>query len=306
VELDVLVVGSVNVDVIARVPVLPAPGTTVTGGTLERHGGGKGANQAVAAARLGARVGLIAAVGDDPDGAEAVADLRRERIDVSGIAMLENTATGVALIVVDDGGENQIAVASGANQELDAATVAAALDRIELTPGGVCLVGFEVSDAAIEVAAQWASAGGHRVLIVPAPARRLTEALIACAPILTPNAGEAAELSDESSPRAAAVALSRRTTSPVAVTLGKSGVVVADGDLVEAIPAYETTPMDTTGAGDTFSGALAVGLAESRPFIEAVQRAQAAAALSTRTVGARTGMPTSVELEVFLADRVPD
>jgi ribokinase len=303
VELDVLVVGSVNVDVIARVPVLPAPGTTVTGGTLERHGGGKGANQAVAAARLGARVGLIAAVGDDPDGAEAVAELRREGIDVSGIAMLENTATGVALIVVDDGGENQIAVASGANQELDAATVTGALDGIELTSGGVCLVGFEVSDAAIEVAAQWASAGGHRVLIVPAPARRLTEALIACTPILTPNAGEAAALSDERSPGAAAAALSRRTTSPVAVTLGKSGVVVADGDRVESIPAYETTAVDTTGAGDTFSGALAVGLSESRPFGEAVQRAQAAAALSTRTVGARTGMPTSVELEAFLADR---
>lgn len=300
-ELDVLVVGSVNVDVIVRVPVLPAPGTTVIGGRLERHGGGKGANQAVAAARLGARVGLIAAVGDDPDGAEAVAELRREGIDVSGIATLENTATGVALIVVDDRGENQIAVASGANEELNAAMVAGALDGIELAPGGVCLVGFEVSDAAIEVAAHWASAGGHRVLIVPAPARRLSETLIACAPILTPNAGEAAELSEERSPRVAAVALSRRTTNPVAVTLGEDGVVVADGDRVESIPAYETTVKDTTGAGDTFSGALAVGLSESRPFTEAVQRAQAAAALSTRTVGARTGMPTSVEVKTLLA-----
>jgi ribokinase len=303
VELDVLVVGSVNVDVIVRVPVLPAPGMTVTGGTLERHGGGKGANQAVAAARLGARVGLVAAVGDDPSGDEAVAELRREGIDVSGIAMLDNTATGVALIVVDDGGENQIAVASGANQKLSAAMVAAALDGIDLAPGGVCLVGFEVSDAAIEVAAQWASAGGHRVLVVPAPARRLTEALLACVPILTPNGGEAAELSGEPSPRAAAATLSRRTTSPVAVTLGESGVVVADGDLVDSIPAYPTTAKDTTGAGDTFSGALAVGLSESRPFTEAAQRAQAAAALSTRTVGARTGMPTSVELEDFLAGR---
>lgn len=300
-DLDVLVVGSVNVDIVVRVPALPAPGTTVTGGALERHGGGKGANQAVAAARLGARVGVIAAVGDDPDGDEAVATLRREGIDVSGIATRENTATGVALIVVDDQGENQIAVASGANRELDAAMVTAALGGTELAPSGVCLVGFEVSDAAIEVAAHWASAGGHRVLIVPAPARRLSETLIACAPILTPNAGEAAELSEERSPRVAAVALSRRTTNPVAVTLGEDGVVVADGDRVESIPAYETTVKDTTGAGDTFSGALAVGLSESRPFTEAVQRAQAAAALSTRTVGARTGMPTSVEVKTLLA-----
>ena len=304
-ELDVLVVGSVNADVIVRVAVLPSPGTTVTGGKLERHGGGKGGNQAVAAARLGARVGLIAAVGDDPAGGEAITELRQEGVDVSGIARPADTATGVALIVVDDRGENQIAVASGANQDLDAGMVAAALDRIELTPEGVCLLGFEVSDAAIEVAAKWAFARGHVVLIDPAPARRLSPALISCTPILTPNAGEAAELSGEVSPRAAAAVLSRRTTSPVAVTLGEHGVVIADGELVESIPACETAATDATGAGDTFSGALAVGLAESRPFAEAVRRSQAAAALSTRTVGARTGMPTSDEVEALLADHRP-
>jgi ribokinase len=113
-------------------------------------------------------------------------------------------------------------------------------------------------------------------------------------------------LSGAVSPRAAAAVLSRRTTSPVAVTLGEDGVVIADGELVESIPAYETAATDATGAGDTFSAALAVGLSEARPFAEAVRRAQAAAALSTRTVGARTGMPTSDAVEAFLADRPPD
>jgi ribokinase len=240
VEFDVLVVGSVNVDLVVTVPVLPSAGTTITGGTFERHHGGKGANQAVAAARLGARVGLIAAVGDDPAGSEAISELRQEGVDPSGIARLEDTATGVALIVVDDRGENQIAVASGANEDLDAGVVAAALDRIELTSEGVCLLGFEVGDAAIEVAAKWAFARGNGVLVDPAPARGLAPALVSCMPILTPNAGEAAELSGEVSPRAAAAVLSRRTTSPVAVTLGEHGVVIADGELVESIPAYET------------------------------------------------------------------
>lgn len=302
-EFDVIVVGSVNVDFVLSVPVLPSPGVTVTGGTFERHGGGKSANQAVAAARLGARVGLVAAVGDDAAGEEAIGELQQERIDVVGVARLSGVATGVALIVVDDRGENQIAVASAANQELDAAMVAKALDQMTLAPRGVCLLGFEVSDEAIEVAAQWAFASRHRVLVDPAPARPLSVALIACRPIVTPNAGEAAGLSGESAPQVAAVEITRLTTSPVAVTLGRMGVVVADGDLVGTFPSYEVDVVDTTGAGDTFSGALAVSLSESRLFTDAVQRAQAAAAMSTRAAGARLGMPTKSELEAFLAGR---
>lgn len=305
-ELDVLVVGSVNADLVVKVPVLPSPGTTVTGGTFERHGGGKGANQAVAAARLGARVGLIAAVGDDPAGEEAMTQLRRDVVDVSGVAQVDDTATGVALIVVDALGENQIAVASGANQALDAATVAEALNRVRMAPHGVCLLGFEVRDEAIEVAAEWAFALGHRILIDPAPARQLSEALVACRPMLTPNAGEAEALSGQSSPGVAAGVLGGLTTRPVAVTMGHEGVLIVHDDLQETIPAYEATVMDTTGAGDTFSGALAVGLSEARSFVEAVQRAQAAAAISTQAEGARSGMPTRAELDAFLVDAVKD
>ena len=299
-EVDVLVVGSVNVDLVVTVPVLPSAGTTVTGGTFERHHGGKGANQAVAAARLGARVGLIAAVGDDPPGEEAMTQLRRDGVDVSGVARIPSEATGVALIVVDLQGENQIAVAPGANGVLDAAMVGEALDRIALAPRGVCLLGFEVHDGAIEVAAAWAAARGSRLLVDPAPARRLSETLVGCRPMLTPNVGEAAELSGESSPRAAAAALAVVTSSPVVVTMGEEGVVLVDGDRPETIPSYAAEVADTTGAGDTFSGALAVGLSEGRPFVEGVRRAQAAAAISTQAVGARSGMPTRAELDAFL------
>jgi ribokinase len=248
---------------------------------------------------------LIAAVGDDPTGAEAVTELEREGVDVSRIARAAGTPTGVALIVVDASGENQIAVASGANQALSATMVREALDGIDLVPDGVCLLGFEVRDEAIEVAAAWASTHGHRVIVDPAPARPLSDALVAHRPILKPNAGEAAQLSAESSPDAAAVALARMTGSPVVVTMGERGVLLAEGQFVEAIPAFDATAVDTTGAGDTFSGALAVGLAESRPFVEAVRRAQAAAAISTRAVGARTGMPTRAELGDFLAAADP-
>ena len=300
-ELDVVVVGSVNADIIVTVPVLPTPGATVTGGVLERHGGGKGANQAVAAARLGARVGLIAAVGDDPTGAEAIAELAGEGVDVSAIARAGETPTGVALIVVDASGENQIAVASGANQSLDATMVVDALDRVDLAPDGVCLLGFEVRDEAIEIAAEWASARGRRVIVDPAPARPVSAALIAQGPILKPNAGESQQLSGERTAHAAAVALLRLTGSPVVVTMGERGVVLADGRSVETMPAFEASAVDTTGAGDTFSGALAVGLSESRPLVQAVRAAQAAAAISTRAVGARTGMPTRAELDAFLA-----
>jgi ribokinase len=304
VELDVVVVGSVNVDLVVCVATLPSPGVTVTGGTFERHGGGKSANQAVAAARLGVRVGLIAAVGNDTAGDDAIVELRCEGVDVSGVMRLGDTSTGVALIVVDDRGENQIAVASGANQELSTEVVASALDGFVLAPDGVCLLGFEVSDGAIETAAQWASRTGHRVIIDPAPARSLSDVLMACEPVLTPNAGEAKAMNSQPSPERAAIELARSTSSPVVVTLGELGALVADGEKAEVFPPYAAEAVDTTGAGDTFSGALAASLSESRSFDEAVKRSQAAAALSTQAPGAREGMPTKAELESFLAAHV--
>ena len=182
---DVYVVGSVNLDLVVRAATLPAPGETVTGGTFERHGGGKSANQAVAAARQGAAVRMVGAVGTDDLGDEAIADLAAEGVDVTHVARLESAATGVALIVVDDGGENQIAVASGANHALDPATVEAALAGAEA--GGVALLGLEVPDEAVLAGVRAARASGLQVLLNPAPARPLPDELLALSPVLTPN-----------------------------------------------------------------------------------------------------------------------
>ena len=283
---DVIVVGSVNADLVVRAPRLPGPGETVTGGTFARHGGGKGANQAVAAARLGARTALVAAVGGDDFGAEALRGLAAEGVDVDGVARLADVATGVALIVVDERAENQIAVASGANAALDGAFVAAALERLE---GGVVLLSLEVGDAALLAGAR----GARLAVLNPAPAREVPAALLDAGPLLTPNAGEARDLTGEEDPRAAALALRERTGAPVVVTLGADGALLADGpgDPVR-VPAPRVDAVDTTGAGDCLNGALAAELARGAALEAAVAFAVRAAALSTLRQGAREGMPT--------------
>ena len=274
----VTVVGSVNADLVVAVARLPAAGETVTGGTFARHGGGKGANQAVAAARLGARVRLIAAVGDDDLGADAVAELEAEGVDVSAVVRRAGVATGVALITVDAAGENQIAVASGANATLDGEAVRAALAGAE--PPDVVLLGHEVPDAAVV-----AGAGAAGVAILnPAPARRIPDAVLDAGPLLTPNAAEARELGG-------AEALAARTRAPVLFTLGADGVLLLDGGASRRLPAPAVDTVDTTGAGDAFNGALAAELAAGRDVEDAVRTAVAAAALSTRARGARAGMP---------------
>jgi len=283
---DVIVVGSVNADLVVRAPRLPGPGETVTGGTFARHGGGKGANQAVAAARLGARTALVAAVGGDDFGAEALRGLAAEGVDVDGVARLADVATGVALIVVDERAENQIAVASGANAALDGAFVAAALERLE---GGVVLLSLEVGDAALLAGAR----GARLAVLNPAPAREVPAALLDAGPLLTPNAGEARDLTGEEDPRAAALALRERTGAPVVVTLGADGALLAHGpgDPVR-VPAPRADAVDTTGAGDCLNGALAAELARGTALEAAVAFAVRAAALSTLRQGAREGMPT--------------
>jgi ribokinase len=281
---DVYVVGSVNLDLVVRAPTLPGPGETVTGGTFERHGGGKSANQAVAAARQGAAVRMIAAVGDDDHGEEAVAQLEAEGIDVSAVQRLA-TPTGVALIAVDAKGENQIAVASGANAELAPEAVEAALAGAPA--GGVVLLGLEVPDAAVLAGARAARAAGLEVVLNPAPARPLPDELLALSPVLTPNGPEAAALSGEDDPEAAARALTARTGAPVVVTVGADGALLADGDTLARIPAPQVEAFDTTGAGDAFNGALACALAGGAELADAVRAAVAVAAESVRTPGAR-------------------
>jgi len=204
----VVVVGSINVDLVVVVEQLPAAGETVAGGRFAQHGGGKSANQAVAAARLGAAVTLVGAVGSDAMGDGAVEALEAEGIDVSGVARVD-APTGVALIVVDAAGENQIAVASGANAVLT-------LPELDLNGDGVVLLGHEVSAEVVERAARAANAAGWPVVLNPAPARELPDAELA---VLTPNASEAAQLTGEDEPEAAARALAEQTGAAVLNTL---------------------------------------------------------------------------------------
>jgi ribokinase len=290
-EPAVVVVGSVNADLVVSVRQLPRPGETVTGGTFARHGGGKGANQAVAAARLGARVAIAGAVGDDDLGEEALRQLADEGIDVSATARLDDVATGVAVIVVDERGENQIAVASGANGALTGAMVEQALD---LSGEGVVLLGHEVPEGAVLAGGKAARAAGWTAILNPAPARPLPDGLDGV--LLTPNADEARTLAGEDDVEVAARALAALTRAPVLVTLGAGGALLLDGDVAERLPAPAVDVVDTTGAGDTVNGALAAELAAGRSLRDAAAFALTAAALSTRAAGARAGMPRRDEV----------
>ena len=291
----VVVVGSVNADLVVSVAQLPRAGETVAGGTFARHGGGKGANQAVAAARAGARVAIVGAVGADDLGEEALRELAAEGIDVSAVARLDDVATGVAAIVVDHAGENQIAVASGANAQLTADAVTQALVGLLAAPSGVVLLGHEVPEDAVVAGARAAHAAGWHVVLNPAPARPLPDALGNA--LLTPNADEARALAgDVDEVEAAARALAARTGAPVLVTLGADGALLLRGETAERLPVPGVDVVDTTGAGDTVNGALAAELAAGRPLRDAVRFALTAAALSTRAPGARAGMPRRDEV----------
>jgi ribokinase len=287
----VLVVGSVNMDLVVQIPTLPTAGETVTGGVFEQGGGGKGANQAVAAARAGARVVFVGAVGDDDLGGEALELLEREDMDLSGVQRLPDAHTGVALIMVDQAGENIIAVASGANAALTGAMVRDALEHSNLDAGGVCLVNLEIADEPILEAVRLAAGAGLRVIVNPAPARALSEELLGFGPILTPNRTEAAALTSLEDPSEAAVQLAAWTRAPAVITLGGDGAVYAHDSEVEQLPAKPVKVVDTTGAGDVFNGVLAAELARGAELRAALDEAMTAAALATTGVGARTSQP---------------
>lgn len=295
-----MVVGSINIDLVVRVDRLPRAGETVAGGTLERHGGGKGANQAVAAARAGAEVRFMGAVGEDDFAEQALHELRHEKIDVSGVVRTAGVSTGVACIVVDERGENQIAVASGANAKLGATAVERWLGEAELPEDGVCLLNLEIPDPPLVAAARFAAAGGvKRIVVNPAPARALPKAVLELGPILTPNAGELEALcgGGDHSPEDSARRLSGLSGAPVVVTLGAQGATLVSGEESCELTAPPTKAVDTTGAGDAFNGALAAALAQGDGLLAAVRRAVVAGSCSVAARGARGGLPTKQELD---------
>ncbi|MGH2868137.1 MAG: ribokinase [Solirubrobacteraceae bacterium] len=300
---QVVVVGSINVDVVLRVARLPRAGETVAGGVLERHGGGKGANQAVAAARVGADVYFVGAVGEDDFGAQALAELRAEQIDVSGVVRAHGAATGLAAIMVDERGENQIAVASGANAELDQATVERKLGELALAPAAVCLLNLEILDPVLAAAARFtARAGMERMVVNPAPARPLPAEVLHRRPVLTPNAGELeALIGDGHSVEGAARELSGSSGAPVVVTLGKEGAMLVSATECRRFPAPQSPAVDTTGAGDAFNGALAAALAQGYELPVAIERAVLAGSCSVTERGARGGLPTREEIDLRLS-----
>jgi ribokinase len=296
---QLVVIGSLNTDLLVRVGSLPRPGETVTGGSFEMAGGGKGANQAVAAARAGAAVALIGAVGADGFGARLIEDLVGEGVEVAGVARLQGAPTGVAAIVVDEQGENQIAVASGASHVLRAGHVERAFRELDLTRARCALLSLEVEDEVVVAGAERAATSGMAVVVNPAPARRLPPDLLEQRPILTPNVGEAAQLTGHDNPAAAAAALAQSSGTAALVTAGARGVFVATETGVEQIEPPKLSVRDTTGAGDTFSGVFAAGLARGRDLHAAARWATAAAALSVTGSGARGGMPTASQIETL-------
>jgi ribokinase len=298
----VIVVGSVNVDLVVRSSRLPAPGETVTGGSFEQHPGGKGGNQAVAAARLGAAVHMLGAVGSDSFGLEAQAALVAAGVDTTGLVTDPRAATGIALILVDAAGENVISVASGANVAFGPEALERELDRLGSLAGDVALVSNELAPATAAAALRGARAGGACTIFNPAPAAGIDQAWLEFVDILTPNRGELAALTG-SDPDADLVQAARSVPvhQAVIVTLGSDGALVVPRDGPEwAVAAVAVDVIDTTGAGDAFNGALAASLAQGRSLEESVRRAVAAGGQATTRPGAREGMPTNAELEAAL------
>ncbi len=304
----VAVVGSYNTDLTIKTKKIPRPGETVLGGVFSRGGGGKGANQAVAAARVGARVNLIAKVGDDPLGREALARLMAEGIDAQHVLLDADFPTGVAFIMVDEQGENSIVVASGANARLTAADVEHASGAI--TTAKVLLVQLESPLDAVRNAVTIAHGGGVLVILNPAPARPLDARLLGEIDIITPNAVEAEmltgiKITGEESLRASAQTLLQSGVGRVLITLGPKGVFSATTTKTERIPAFKVRAVDSTGAGDIFNGSLAAFLAEGMPVEEAARMASAAAAIAVTRMGAQVSTPSRAEIEGFIQHHVP-
>jgi ribokinase len=301
----IVVVGSSNTDMIVKLPHLPKPGETVSGGAFSTAAGGKGANQAVAAARAGADVGLVARVGDDSFGEQAIAGFVGDGIDVRHVTRHPAAPSGVALIFVDDAGENCIAVAPGANARLTPEDVEAAEELI--TGAAVVVMQLETPIEAVERAAALAREHGVRVILNPAPARPLSDEILRNVSILTPNESEAElltgiQVEDDAGAEAAARALVARGVGTVILTLGSRGAFVFESESGELVPSFEVQAVDTTAAGDVFNGSLAVGLAEGMPLAKAVRFANAAAALSVTRLGAQPSAPTRPEIESFLSE----
>lgn len=300
----IVVAGSSNTDMILQMDHIPRPGETILGGQFSMAAGGKGANQAVAAARAGGHVTFLARVGCDMFGRQAVDGFRRDGIDVRYVIEDEQAPSGVALIFVAASGENSIGVASGANLCLSPADVQNATQAI--AEASALVMQLETPLETVRAAAQIASAHRVPVILNPAPAQPLDDAVLAKVSVLTPNESEAELLTgvpvtDVASAARAAEVLRGRGVAQVIVTLGARGAWVSSPAFQGLVPTFPVQAVDTTAAGDVFNGALAVALSEQQPLEQAVRFACAAAALSVTKLGAQPSAPQRSEIECLLA-----
>ena len=301
---SILVVGSSNTDMIIKVQRIPKPGETILGGEFASAAGGKGANQAVGAARAGGAVTIVARVGQDMFGDQAVAGFIADGINVDYVVRDRARPSGVALIFVGQNGENSIAVASGANANLTPADLRKA--KSAFCRSSVVVLQLETPLKTVAAAVKLAASAGARVILNPAPARPLPDALLRRVYLLTPNESEAelltgTRVNNDAAAAKAADALLARGVRNVIVTLGARGAFVAGEQGRGLVPGYKVKPVDTTGAGDVFNGTLAVALAEGKSLLEAAHFATAAAAISVTRLGAQTSAPMRKEIDRLLA-----
>lgn len=303
----ITVVGSANVDLIASVPVLPTPGETVLGTGLLRAPGGKGANQAVAAARAGSDVTFIGRLGNDEYGKALLQAMDSAGVGIERVRIDPAHPTGIALITVDAGGENEIVVIPGANAEVSPEDVHAARNAIAASTS--VIVQLEIPMGTVRYVANIASELDTRIILNAAPAQSIDPEILRNVDILVANEHEIASLTGMGvpiDPATSAGLLTSTGVKAVVLTLGTQGVVIVQADEPNVeIPAFPVTAIDTTGAGDTFVGNLAHGLDTGRSLTEAARFASAAAALSVRKRGAQPSMPAGLETETFLAQEYP-
>ena len=300
----IVVVGSLNMDLVIQVPEIPKPGETMLGYNFGSFPGGKGANQAVAAARLGAAVTMIGQVGDDPYGEILVGNLASEGVNTEHISIDGNSATGVAMIAVDEQGQNSIVVASGANFSLTAEQIQSAWEKIGEID--ILVMPLETPLETIFQAAKLARVQNVRVVLNPAPARSLDPDLLSMIDILIPNEHEVLQIAGyidngDLTVEESARILINQGVNTVVITLGENGVMIVDEKLgVTTIPAFKVDVLDTTAAGDSFVAALAVGLVEGKSLIDACSFANAAGAITVTRMGAQPSLPTRREITEFL------
>ena len=299
----IAVVGSSNMDLVVKSKRIPAVGETILGGDFIMVPGGKGANQAVAAAKLGAEVYFIAKLGNDVFAEQSLDNFKKETVNTKHVIQTGEAPSGVALIMVDDEGNNLIVVAPGANQTLLPADIKRA--ESDIASCGAVVAQLEVPLETIEFAAKMANDLKVPFVLDPAPARELSPELLSMVDVLTPNETEAQiltgiEVTDEESARAASKSLLERDIKAVILTLGGKGFLLADNEGARYVSAQKVDAVDSTAAGDAFTGSLAVGIAENKALLDAALFANYVAALSVTKMGAQSSMPTLQEVKSFM------